>query len=310
MERLPGGDAEAELIGARITRLAGGLLGCHVRRRPDDGTGLRDGHRVGEVDDLRRGRAVARQQLERELAAACEPEVRHPGGAAATDQHVVGLEVAMHEPRGVGGGEPAARIAQHAQHLERRAPFPLAPHPERLAVDELHRDEDLVLVKPDVIDRDDVLVRQHGHRARLAHEPVHRIRPRPGLLRRQLQHLECDEPVQVDVERLVDEPHGTAADEPLHAIATELSPDRHTACRCAARGLDLDGLARVGCHAAPHRGDEHLPAGLAAVEMVRHQLRIRGQQRALHERAQLVVIRARRRQRLAPRPARAGCRRR
>jgi hypothetical protein len=95
-----------------------------------------------------------------------EPEVDDAGATVAPDQHVVGLEVAMDEVRAVRGGEPAAGLDEHREQLGDAAAAP--PPRQRVAVDELHRDEQLVGGGADVVDRDDVGVREPGDRLGLA----------------------------------------------------------------------------------------------------------------------------------------------
>ena len=53
----------------------------------------------------------------RVLDAAREPEVGDDDPAVAPAQHVVRLEVAMHEPRGVRGREPATRGAERVDDV-------------------------------------------------------------------------------------------------------------------------------------------------------------------------------------------------
>ena len=69
-----------------------------------------------------------------------EPEVGDEHAAVARAQHVVRLEVAMHEAGRVCGGEPAPGGEQRAPHVVARR-LVLEPRIERRALDELHRDE-------------------------------------------------------------------------------------------------------------------------------------------------------------------------
>ena len=84
---------EAVFVAAPVDFVrASGLLGAHVRRRPEDGAGL------GEVP-----------ALSRRAHRAGDTEVRHHGRAAR--QHdVLGLDVAVHHP-------VAVRVGQRARHL-------------------------------------------------------------------------------------------------------------------------------------------------------------------------------------------------
>src|SRR5262245_55924201 len=106
MQRFPRDDTERELIAARVDGVAAELLGSHVRRRAEDRTGL--GHR-------------ARGAPDRLLVAACanasETKVRHARATVLADQHVLRLEVAMDETRGVGRREAGAGLQQHVDDL-------------------------------------------------------------------------------------------------------------------------------------------------------------------------------------------------
>ncbi len=101
-------DAERIDVGARIDRLAAELLGRHVDRRPQQRPrpGQGRGHRLVERD-LRRVLGVGGDRL-LAVDAAREPEVGHPDAPVLSDEHVVGLEVAVDEAGGVRLGEPAA----------------------------------------------------------------------------------------------------------------------------------------------------------------------------------------------------------
>ena len=86
---------------------------------------------------------------------------------------------------------------------------------QRLAVDELHRQELLALVLADVEHARDVAVLDPARQLHLAAKPLERVVGQPGA-----QHLERDALVELGVERLVDAAHAAAA-EPAHdAIAT------------------------------------------------------------------------------------------
>jgi hypothetical protein len=138
-------DAERELIGRGGGGLSGELLGGHERRRADHGAGVGDG---------RERRVAAAARLVVVAARHREPEVGDVRRAAGVDQHVVGLEVAMHQAGGVGGGEPAASADED---LHDRAPVAGGggqPAGQRAAVDQLHRDEHLIAAGAGV---------EHGH---------------------------------------------------------------------------------------------------------------------------------------------------
>jgi hypothetical protein len=70
----------------------------------------------------------------------------------------------VHEADGVRGRQPAPGLHEHAQHLGPRARLFAQPGRQRDAVDELHRDEQPLAVHADVVDGDDVRMRQLRHR--------------------------------------------------------------------------------------------------------------------------------------------------
>ncbi len=111
-------DTERELIDARIGGVPGMDLGRQVGRRAEHraGHGQALGERALGLDVER-----ARRRVVRRVVAGCvqsrEPEVHHAYATVVADQHVVGLEVAMHQPDGVSGGEPGPRGAHHRHDL-------------------------------------------------------------------------------------------------------------------------------------------------------------------------------------------------
>jgi len=113
-----------------------------------------------------------------------QAEVRHAHGAIVRDEHVVGLEVAVHDALRVGGGEPAAGVQEPPEHLAPVAGPRGEPLPERHAVDELHGDEHLAAERARVVYGDDVGVAQAGERLGLAQEA--RLRGRAEVLAHQL----------------------------------------------------------------------------------------------------------------------------
>ena len=97
-QRLVDGHREAELVRARIERLAPVLLERHVPRR------------AGPQRLVRRSRDAA-------SGGDGQPQVRHPEPAIATHQEILGLDVPVHETRVVDGLQPARGLEEHAADL-------------------------------------------------------------------------------------------------------------------------------------------------------------------------------------------------
>jgi hypothetical protein len=99
-----------------------------------------------------------------------EAEVEDADAAVVADHDVGGLEVAVDEAGGVGGGEALAGLAEHGGELGEGPALALEPGVQGHAVDELHGDVDLAAEGADLVDADDVGVRQPGHGLGLAQE--------------------------------------------------------------------------------------------------------------------------------------------
>ena len=141
--------AEAELVGAWIDRAGPPLLRRHIQGRAE--------HRPGGGDRLQQ-RVAGRSQLGgRALAiGAREPEVEDPHPLVGADQHVLRLEVPMHQADRVRGRQTAARLQIDIEQLT-PVPQPLAlPLRQRQALDELHRHEHLAPDLADLVDLHDV----------------------------------------------------------------------------------------------------------------------------------------------------------
>jgi hypothetical protein len=200
------------------------LLRWHVGRRAD--------HRARARD--RRLRAVAGVAVEDRLVEhrAREPEVGDARAAVIADQHVVGLEVAVHDAGGVRGGEPFARGAVEPEDLVRRARPARQPRARGAAGDVLHRDEHAAVDLADLVHDDDVRVRDARQRPRLALDAGERVRgPR-------VAELDRDVAIEPQIAREVDDAHPAGTDRPDHAVlvlgdqlaGVQHRPDRHRRC--------------------------------------------------------------------------------
>lgn len=190
-------------VGADVGVAGQHLLGRQVADRPDDHAGL--GHLAGGLGPR-------------------EAEVGDLDLAVLGDQHVLGLDVAVHETGPVRGAERG----QHRLHdLQRGAG---AEPPERVegvaqgaAGDVLHHQEDVLAVGALVVDGDDVGVGQRRGGLGLADEAGDEVLVGGESC---VHHLDRDDAVEPEVAREVDRGHAAARDAGLNAVApVEHTPD-------------------------------------------------------------------------------------
>ena len=150
-EHLVEDDSERVEVGALVDRLAAGLLGRQVLRRPDDRA------RLGHLGGPR----------------ARDPEIGHLDVPVGADDHVVRLDVAVDDLVSVRLGERAQDLAGELDRRQRRRRA-LADEQllQRRAVEVLHRDVVGVLGLAAVVDADDVRVAEAGGGPRLALEAL------------------------------------------------------------------------------------------------------------------------------------------
>ena len=94
------------------------------------------------------------------------------------DQEVLGLQVTMHDPLLVRGGESVRDLERVLDRLPRRDRSAGEPLAQRLALEQLLNDEGDPVVLADVVQRDDVGMIQGGGRAGFLFEPPQPIRIR------------------------------------------------------------------------------------------------------------------------------------
>jgi hypothetical protein len=99
-------------------------------------------------------------------------QVSYPRALVAADHHVVGLEVAMHQPRVVDRRQPATRRDEHAEDLAPTALLLAQPMRQRRSLHPLHGDEQLLVPDTDFIDVHDVRMRHAGQRLRFADQAL------------------------------------------------------------------------------------------------------------------------------------------
>jgi hypothetical protein len=254
-ERFVQRDAEAVLIAARIAVSLVELLGRNVHRRAHHRADLRELEREGRRAWLHARRRTRRLDLLGRVCRAHETEIDDAGAPVLVDEHVVGFEVAMNEAGAVCRCETAARLHEHVDDLGGRSRALGEPLPQRSALDELHRDEELVVDRgADVVDRDHVRVREPCDRLRLAQHASATaavLKIAAGLP----HQLECDLAIELGVVGGIHDAHTAGADHFEHEIAT----DRRAACevvgsleRCGrvpetiGDGVGELGLGRIG----------------------------------------------------------------
>jgi hypothetical protein len=221
-EQLVGDDAEAVDVRAHVDprRVAARLLGAHVRQ----------GAEQLAVPGLPRGVAV-------EVEQAGDAEVEDLAPAGFVDQHVGGLEVAVHQPALVRVADRLGDGDHHADPLGERARGGLRPLLQRDAAHEFHRQERLFAgrraERAGGEDLGDPGMLQPAERFGLQQQP--RAAGRADELRG--QHLERDLPARPFLLGAVDDAHAAAAEQREHAeladalgqrlvVAGEIAPQR------------------------------------------------------------------------------------
>ncbi|MCO5168447.1 MAG: hypothetical protein M9894_19070 [Planctomycetes bacterium] len=233
VERRAAGEAlvedrpEAVDVGARVERLvvAHGLLGRHVAGGAQRGAGG--------------GQALVAPGLG-------DAEVRDPRHAVRVEEDVRRLEVAVEDPAPVRVLEPVRRLRQH---LEGAALVhgPGAPQErvQRLAADQLHGQVADAVGLADVVDRDDVAVREARRGAGLVEEALHVLAR--GVDARE-ERLQGHRALQALVHGLVDGPHAALGDQRRDAVGPHAPPDeprgRQRLARVLARRLQEPPVVR------------------------------------------------------------------
>jgi hypothetical protein len=187
VERRVQRDAEREQIRTRVDGLAAELLGRHVGGRSHEDAGR------GEVHILDGAGVVAGER---------DAEVGHRHVSVGPEEHVVGLEVAVNDPRRVRRGEAATCLDEGLEDLRDRATSLGEPLPQRRPLDVLHRDVEAAGVGAGVVHGDDVRASHAGHGARLALQAL------LELGRGAAQDLQRHLAVEVGIVGRIDQPDG------------------------------------------------------------------------------------------------------
>ena len=160
-----------------------------------------------------------------------QTEVEHLRLPLLIHEHVVRLEVAVENPRGVRSREPAPGLDVHS---DQRAGPPLrlvSPLAQGRAAHVLHRDEHVVAERADVVDGDDVRVRHLRHRLRLAEEARARLSRGDAGRCLRAEHFDGDATFELAVEREIDDPHPAVPD----VLQDDVPAERRAGDKLAAR---------------------------------------------------------------------------
>ena len=144
------------------------------------------------------------------------------GAGARVEQHVGGLHVAMHKTARVGRIQGARHLRDDADRVRRVQTAALQALLEVTPLDVAHGDEEDVLGRPGLVDRDDVRMVDRRGQLRLAQEAV---TERLVLGEARSQQLERDLPLEPQILGQVDDAHAAQAQQRLDPIAGELGAD-------------------------------------------------------------------------------------
>ena len=118
---------------------------------------------------------------------ACETEVQDLHAAIGGDEDILRFQIAMDDPLLVCGGQTICDISADLQHLPDRQGAVFQPRAKRLALEQLHDGVRSAFVLPEVVDGEDVGMRQRGDGAGLAFEARAR-----GLVRGEARRQDLD----------------------------------------------------------------------------------------------------------------------
>ena len=215
-------DAEREQVGSRVERLSTRLLGRHVGDRPDRRAGRRE-RLVRDLGRPKRGFGDL-AGLVASLDRLGEAEVQDLGLPALRHEYVGGLDVPVHDSLGVCGLQRVGDLHREPQKLAGGQGPPVDVLLQRLAFQQLGRDEEPAVDLVDVVDGADVRVVQCRGRPRLAPEAFEGVAVSGKILGEELQrHV----PAESRVLGAVDDAHATASDLLHDAVVGESSANLH-----------------------------------------------------------------------------------
>ena len=147
-----------------------------------------------------------------------ETEVENLHLPVVQDEDVVGLEIAMHDAACMRRFEPARSLRRDGGRLLRRQRTAADQVAQRLAFEQFGDGVVHAVVAAEIVNREDVGMRERGDGARFAFEPRDAIRVGAD---RGRQHLECDIAPQLDVMRAVDLTHSARAEQADDLVTPE-----------------------------------------------------------------------------------------
>jgi hypothetical protein len=146
--------ADRPHVGGRAELLGAPLLGRHVHRRAGRDAELR----LGDIVDACTERVGGTR----------EAEIHDARTAVGREQHVRWCEIEVNDAFAMSGGDRGGKLARDAHRLDEREACAIDPIAQRGTVDVLHDDVRAALVLADLVDRDDIGMREPRRRARLA----------------------------------------------------------------------------------------------------------------------------------------------
>ena len=234
-EQLEQDDARRVDVGAGVGTGPGDLLGGQIRHGADD---------------------HARSCLAADGQCPGETEVNHLQVAVRRDQHVLRLDVPVHDPGGVRGRQARQQRHHDGQRLTGRAPAALAEQVAQSAAGQvLHGQIGARAVPALVVDGDHVRVREPRGRLGLADEPADEI-----LVAGQVgvHHLERDPAVQAGVDGTVHRRHAPECNQRLHLVAAVKQPPDQGVREggvhrgnCTSRSAALGWITRFAARRSP-----------------------------------------------------------
>jgi hypothetical protein len=186
-----------------------------------------------------------------------QAEIDDLGIAVVPHHDVVGLDIPVHDPGGMGRGQRLGHLADEVHERGQGEPPPPREPPQCLALDQLHDEEGLAFVLFHAINSTNMRMIQGGDGAGFALEPLQAL-DILGILPG--QELEGDAAVEPGVVGLVDDPHATASNYLHGAVVGDGLTDRDGTRSTAAGGWQRwPGLAFPRCGGLPAPWAQNVP---------------------------------------------------